>query len=130
MRHTVYKCILNSRAGPLLNPRLSYRIDDAPSEVKTALEEHGGRDAGQQEWIWRWRRCGIARDNMWGDGDGEMGWKNGNRLGKYRQGTTTNLKEYRRSDNLGVRATTDLHGNLGYIWRLCVSYCNLNKTTC
>ena len=29
---------------------------------------------------------------MWDDGDGEMGWKDGNRLGKYRQGTTTNLR--------------------------------------
>ena len=71
----------------------------------------------------------MATDEMWDDGDGEIGWKNGNRLGKYRQGTTTNLKAYRRSGNLGVGATTDLRIDLGYIWRLCVSYCNLNEIT-
>ena len=65
---------------------------------------------------------------MWDGGDGKMDWKNGDGLGKYQQGTTNNLRAYRRSDNLGVGATTDLHGNLGCIWRLCASYCNLNKT--
>ena len=69
-------------------------------------------------------------EDMWDDGDGEMGWNNGNRLGKYLQGTATNLRAYHRSDNLDVRLTTDLHGYLGCIWRLCVSYCNLNKITC
>ena len=97
--------------------------------MKTAVDEHGGVDAGQQVWIHRWRRFGTATEEIWYDGDGEMGWKNGDGLGKYRQGTTTNLRAYRRSDNLGVGATTDLHGDLGCIWRLCVSYCNLNKIT-
>ena len=58
-----------------------------------------------------------------------MVWKDGDGLGKYRQGTTTNLRAYRHYDNLGVGAMTDLHGNLGCIWRLCISYCNLNKIT-
>ena len=67
---------------------------------------------------------------MWDKGNGEMGWKNGDRMGKYQQGTTTKLRTYRHSDNLGMRATADLHGNLGCIWRLCVSYCNVNKIIC
>ena len=98
--------------------------------MKTAADDHGGRDAVQQVLI-RWqRRCGTATEEMWDDGDGEMGSKNDNGLGKYRQGTTTKLRAYRRSYKLGARATTDLHGNLGCIWRLCVSYCNLDKITC
>ena len=51
--------------------------------MKTAEYEHGGRDAGKQEWIWRRRRCGTATDEMWDDGDGEMGRKDGDELGKY-----------------------------------------------
>ena len=58
-----------------------------------------------------------------------MDWKNGDRLGKYRKGTTTNLREYRCYGTLVVGVTTDLHGNSGCIWRLCVSYCNINKIT-
>ena len=64
---------------------------------------------------------------MWDDGDDEMGWKDGEGLGKYRKGTTTNVRVYCSSYNLGVRATTDLHGNLGCIWRLCISYYNPNE---
>ena len=71
----------------------------------------------------------MAIEEMWDDGYGEMGWKNGNRIGKYRQGTTTNLRAYLRSNKLGVGTTTDLHGDLGCIWGLCVSYCNLNQIT-
>ena len=62
--------------------------------MKTASDEHGGRGAGQQEWIWRQRRCGTETDEMWDNGDGEMVWEDGGRLGKYLQGTTTNLREY------------------------------------
>ena len=98
--------------------------------MKTATGENGGGDAGQQGWIWWCRRCGTATEEMWDDGEGEMGWKNGDGLVEYQQGTTTNLRAYRRSDNLGVGATMDLHGDSGCIWRLCVSYCNLNKITC
>ena len=100
------------------------------SAVKTAADKHGGGDAGQQKWIMRWKICRTATEEMWDDGDGEMGWKNGDRLGKYQQGTTTNLRAYCRFVNLGVKATTDLHGDLGCIWRLCVSYFNLSKITC
>ena len=72
----------------------------------------------------------MATEEMWNDGDCEMGWNNGDELGKYRQETTTNLRAYRRSDKFGVGATTDLHVDSGCIWRLCVSYFNLNKITC
>ena len=51
--------------------------------MKTAAGEHGGGDSEQYEWIWQRRRCGTATDDMWDDGDGEMGWKDGGRLGKY-----------------------------------------------
>ena len=99
------------------------------SEAKTAADDHDGGYAGQQGWI-RWRRrCGTETEEMWDDRDDEMGWKNGNGLGKYRQGTTTNLRAYFRSNNLGVGEMTDLHGDSGCIWRLCVSYCNINKIT-
>ena len=98
--------------------------------MKKAVDEHGGGDAGHQVWIRQRRRCGTTTDEMWDDGNGEMGWKDGNKLVKYRQGMTTNLRAYRRSDNLGVGETTDLHVNLGCIWRLYISYCNLNKITC
>ena len=51
--------------------------------MNTAADEYGEVDVGQHGWIRRWRRCGIATEEMWDDGDGEMGWKDGNRLGKY-----------------------------------------------
>ena len=57
---------------------------------------------------------------MLDDGYGKMGWKDGDGLGNYQQGTTTNLRVYRRSDNLGVGETADLHSNLEGIWRLCI----------
>ena len=98
--------------------------------MNTEADEHGGGYAGQQGWIQRRRRFGTITDEMWDDVYGEMGWKDGDGLGKYRQGTTTNLRAYRHSNKLGVRDTVDLHGDLGCIWRLCVSYCNLNKITC
>ena len=91
--------------------------------------EHGDGGTGQQRWIRRQRRCTTATEEMWDDGDGGMGCKDGDRLGKYRQGTTTNLRAYRCFDNLGMGATTDLHGDLGCIWRLCISYYNLNQIT-
>ena len=71
----------------------------------------------------------MATEEMWDDRDRKMGWKNVDGLGKYQQGTKTNLRAYRCSDNLGAGATTDLHGYSGCIWRLCVSYCNLHKIT-
>ena len=52
---------------------------------------------------------------MWDDGYGKMGWKDGDGMGKYLQGTTTNLRAYSCSDNLGVGATEDLHGDLGWL---------------
>ena len=97
--------------------------------MKIAADMHGGGDAGQQGWIWWRRRCGTATEEMCHDGDGEMGRKNSDKLGKYQQGTTTNLIKYRRSDNLGMMETAELHDDSGRIWRLCVSYCNLNKIT-
>ena len=52
------------------------------SAVNTAADEHGGGDVGQQGCILR-QRCGTATDEMWDGRDGEMGWKDGNGLGKY-----------------------------------------------
>ena len=51
--------------------------------VKTVVDDHGGVDAGQQGWIRRLRRCGTATDDMWDDRDDKMGFKDGDRLGKY-----------------------------------------------
>ena len=52
--------------------------------MKTAADKHGGGDAGKQGWI-RWQgKYGTATDKMWDDGYGEMGWKDGDVLGKYR----------------------------------------------
>ena len=77
------------------------------------MDEHSGGDAGQQGLIqWR-RRYRTATEEMWDKGNGEIGWKNGDRMGKYKQGTTTKLRAYRHSANLGMRATADLHGDLG-----------------
>ena len=45
----------------------------------------------------------MATEKMWDDRDGEMGWMNGIGLVEYRQGTTTNLREYCHSDYLGMR---------------------------
>ena len=59
-----------------------------------------------------------------------MGWRDEYGLVKNKQVTTTNLRAYHCSDNLGVRTTTDLHGDLEYMWRLFVSFCNLNIITC
>ena len=95
--------------------------------MKTSEDNNGGVDVGQNGCIRRRSRCGAATEEMCDDGDGETGWKNGNGMGKYLQGTSTNLREYHCFDNLGVGATTDLHVDLGCIWRLCVSYCNLKK---
>ena len=95
----------------------------------TETDKHGGGDAVQQGLIRQRRRYRTATEEMWDGGYGEMSWKNGDGMGKYQQGATTNLRAYRRSDNLGVGVTTDLHGDSGCIWRLCVSYCNQNKIT-
>ena len=97
--------------------------------MKTVAGKHGGGDAGKKVWIRRKSRCGTATDEMWDYRDYKMGWKDGKGQGKYRQGTNTNLRAYCLSDNLDVGATPDLRGDLGFIWRLCISYCNLNKIT-
>ena len=81
--------------------------------MKTAEYEHGGRDAGKQEWIWRRRRCGTATDEMWDDGDGEMWWKDGGGLGKYRQGITTNLRAYRCSRIIGMEEKVSGEDSVG-----------------
>ena len=70
--------------------------------MKTAADEHDGKDAGQQVWIQWWRRRGTATDEMWDEREGEMVWKDGGGLRKYRQGTTTNLRAYRRSGIMGM----------------------------
>ena len=88
------------------------------AEMRENRDGYGGRGDAR-----------TAIKEMWDDRDGEMGWNNGDRLGKYQQGKTTKLRAYRHSNNLGVRATTDLNVDLGRIWRLCVSYCNINKIT-
>ena len=51
--------------------------------MNTAAEKDGDGDTGQQGWIRRCRRCRTATEVMWDDGYGEMGWKDGNGLGKY-----------------------------------------------
>ena len=70
--------------------------------MKKAADEHGGGDTRQQVLIRQRRRCWTATDEMWDDGDGEMGWKDGDGLGKYRQGTTTNLRAYPRYGIMGM----------------------------
>ena len=51
--------------------------------MKTAADEHSVGYAGQQGWIRRRRICGTETDEMWDDGDGKMGWKDSDGLGKY-----------------------------------------------
>ena len=51
--------------------------------MKTSEDDHGGGDSGQHGWIQRRRIFGTATDEMWDDGDGEMGCKDGDGLGKY-----------------------------------------------
>ena len=70
--------------------------------MKTAADEHGGGDAWKKGWIRRKRRCGTAADEMWDNGDGKMGCKDGYRLGKYQQGTTANQRVYRCSRIMGM----------------------------
>ena len=53
-------------------------IQDNRDGIQGQELEHGGGYAGQQEWIWRRRRCGTATDEIWEDEDGEMGCKVGN----------------------------------------------------
>ena len=72
------------------------------STVKTAADKHGGGYPGQQGGIQWLRRCGTSTDDMWDNGDGEMGCKDGNGMGKYQQGTTVNLRAYRCSRIMGM----------------------------
>ena len=71
---------------------------------------------GQQRWIRQRRRCGTATDEMWDDGDREMGWKDGNRLRKYQQGTTTNLRVYRHSGIMGMADKVSNEDIVGQAW--------------
>ena len=90
------------------------------SAVNTAADDHGGGDAGQQGWIWRWRRCGTATDEMWDNGDGEMGCKDGDGLGKYQQGTTAHLRVYCRSGIMGMAEKISGEYSSGRSWcRIC-----------
>ena len=101
---------------------------------KVSEEDNGGRA--------RWQICGTTGIDMTVKEMQDVNkrdvkqrrWENGleeqRRTGKYQQETTTNLRMYRRSNTLGVRATADLHDDSVCIWILCVSYCNLNKITC
>ena len=84
--------------------------------MKKAVDEHGGGDAGHQVWIWQRRRCGTTKDEMWDDGNGEMGWKDGNKLVKYRQGMTTNLRAYRRSGIMGMADRVSSEYSNGQAW--------------
>ena len=51
--------------------------------MKTEAGEHGGGDEGKHGCIRRRRRCGTSTYEIWDDGDGEMGGKDGDGLGKY-----------------------------------------------
>lgn len=44
----------------------------------------------------------------------KMGWTQGKGLGKNQQGTSTNLRAIRREDGLGLGASTDKTGDLGF----------------
>jgi len=44
----------------------------------------------------------------------KMGWEEGTGLGKNKQGTVNSLRAVRRSVNLGIGASTDLHGEEGF----------------
>ena len=50
--------------------------------MKTEADDHSGRDAVQQIWILGQKRCGTATDEMWDNGDGEIGWKDDDGLRK------------------------------------------------
>ena len=84
--------------------------------MKTAAYEHDGGDAGQQGWIRRWRICWTATDEMWDDGDGEIGCKDGDGLGKYRQGKTANLRAYRRSRIMWMAEKISSEDSVGRAW--------------
>ena len=90
------------------------------SAVKIAADEHGIGYSGQQGWI-RWcRRGGTATDYMLDDGDGEMGCKDGDKLEKYQQGTTANLRAYRHSGIMGLadKISGEDSGGRAH-WRIC-----------
>ena len=88
------------------------------AEIWDNRDGYGGRgDVGRQQ-----KRYGTTKMAKW-VGRTATEWANIDRE------KTTNLRAYHRSDSLGVGETTELHGDLGCIWRLCVSYCNINKIT-
>ena len=51
--------------------------------MNTVEDKHGGGDVREQGWIRRWSRFGTATNEIWDDGDGKMGWKDNDGLGKY-----------------------------------------------
>ena len=85
-------------------------------EMKDNRDEYGGGG----DVVRQLKRCGMTDMVKW-VGRSATDWANIDR---------DNLRAYRRSDNLGTGAMIDLHSDLLCIWRLCVSYCNLNKITC
>ena len=88
--------------------------------MKTAADEHGGGYTGQQGCIRRRRRCGTSTDEMWDYRDGKMGWKDSDGLGKYRQGTTTNLRLYSCSGIMGMAGKVSGENSGGKArWRRC-----------
>ena len=92
--------------------------------MKIAADENGGEYAGQQGWIRRNRRCGTEKYDMWDDGDGKMGCKDGGGLGKYGQRTTTNLRVYCRSGITGMaKKISDEDSSVQARWRRCGTTC-------
>ena len=88
--------------------------------AKTAADEHGGGDSGKQGWIQRQMRLGTAIDEMWDNGDCEMGCKDGYGLGKYRQRTTARLRAYCSSGIMGMAENISSEDSDGRArWRRC-----------
>ena len=57
---------------------------------------------------------------MWDDGDGEMGCKDGDRLGRYQHGKNANLRAYRCSGTMGMadKINSEYSGGQGR-WQRC-----------
>ena len=84
--------------------------------MKTAEDKHGGGDAGQQGYIRRRRRCGTETDEVWYNGDGEMGCKDGKKLVKYRQVNNSNLRAYRCSGIMEMADKISGEDRVGRAW--------------
>ena len=93
------------------------REDNNESAVK--MQDNRYDRKGQRQ-IRRRMRCGTATYEMWDNGDGEMGWKDSDGLGKYRQGMTTNLRAYRRSGITVMEDKVNGEDSGGQVrWRRC-----------